>query len=96
MKAIVNTAPGQLEFQELPLPEPGAGQVRIRTGACAICATDLVMIAGWDRTGFPAIPGHEWAGTVDAAGRVCGAQASDIVGICIQASASSARQGDTL
>ena len=26
------------------------------------------MIAGWPRTGFPAIPGHEWAGTVDAAG----------------------------
>jgi 2-desacetyl-2-hydroxyethyl bacteriochlorophyllide A dehydrogenase len=26
------------------------------------------MIAGWDRTGFPAIPGHEWSGTVDAVG----------------------------
>jgi threonine dehydrogenase-like Zn-dependent dehydrogenase len=26
------------------------------------------MIAGWNRTGFPAIPGHEWAGTVDAVG----------------------------
>jgi threonine dehydrogenase-like Zn-dependent dehydrogenase len=26
------------------------------------------MIAGWGRTGFPAVPGHEWAGTVDAVG----------------------------
>jgi L-iditol 2-dehydrogenase/2-deoxy-scyllo-inosamine dehydrogenase len=26
------------------------------------------MIAGWERTGFPAIPGHEWSGVVDAAG----------------------------
>jgi threonine dehydrogenase-like Zn-dependent dehydrogenase len=26
------------------------------------------MIAGWDRTPFGAIPGHEWSGTVDAAG----------------------------
>jgi 2-desacetyl-2-hydroxyethyl bacteriochlorophyllide A dehydrogenase len=42
--------------------------VRIRTGACGICATDLHMIAGWDRTPFPSIPGHEWAGTVDALG----------------------------
>ena len=26
------------------------------------------MIAGWQRTGFPAIPGHEWSGIVDALG----------------------------
>lgn len=68
MKAIVNTAPGKLEWLELPTPEPKGTQVRIRTAACGICATDLEMIAGWDRTGFPAIPGHEWGGTVDAVG----------------------------
>ena len=68
MKAIVNTGPGRLELLDRPKPGPGPGQVRIRTGACGICATDLEMIAGWDRTGFPSIPGHEWAGTVDAAG----------------------------
>ena len=68
MKAIVNTAPNRLELLDWPLPHPGPGQVRIRTGACAICATDLNMIAGWERTGTPAIPGHEWAGTVDAVG----------------------------
>jgi threonine dehydrogenase-like Zn-dependent dehydrogenase len=68
MKALVNTAPGRLEWKEWPKPEPGPGQARIRTGACGICATDLEMIRGWQRTGFPAIPGHEWAGTVDAVG----------------------------
>lgn len=68
MKAIVNTGPGRLEWLEQPTPEPGPGQVRIRTAACGICATDLAMIAGWDRTGFPSIPGHEWAGVVDAVG----------------------------
>lgn len=66
MKAIVNTSPETLEWQELPIPQPAAGQVRIRTGACGICATDLEMIAGWQRTGYPATPGHEWSGTVDA------------------------------
>ncbi len=50
------------------MPEPGPGQARIRTAACGICATDLEMIAGWNRTGFPAIPGHEWSGVVDAVG----------------------------
>lgn len=68
MKAIVNTAPGKLELQDWPVPEPGPGQVRIRTGAVGICATDLEMIAGWQRTACPAIPGHEWAGTVEALG----------------------------
>lgn len=68
MKAIVNTAPGQLAWQELPLPAPGPGQVCIRTAACAICATDLEMIKGWSRTACPAIPGHEWSGWVDATG----------------------------
>jgi threonine dehydrogenase-like Zn-dependent dehydrogenase len=68
MRAIVNTAPGRLEMLDWPLPEPGPGQVRIRTAACGVCATDLAMIAGWVRTGYPAIPGHEWAGTVDAVG----------------------------
>jgi 2-desacetyl-2-hydroxyethyl bacteriochlorophyllide A dehydrogenase len=68
MKAIVNTAVDRLEVLEYPLPQPGPGQVRIRTGACGICATDLLMISGWERTGFPSTPGHEWSGTVDAAG----------------------------
>jgi len=68
MRAIVNTGPGRLVLQEWPTPQPGAGQVRIQTGACAICATDLKMIGGWERTSFPAIPGHEWAGMVDAVG----------------------------
>jgi len=68
MDAIVNTAPGELEMQQHPMPTPGPGEVRIRTLACGICATDLEMIAGWDRTGFPGIPGHEWSGRVDELG----------------------------
>ncbi|MEO8394112.1 MAG: zinc-binding dehydrogenase [Chloroflexota bacterium] len=68
MKAIVNTSPDQLMLLDYDLPEPQPGQVRIRTVACGICATDLEMIAGWDRTAFPATPGHEWAGCVDAVG----------------------------
>jgi 2-desacetyl-2-hydroxyethyl bacteriochlorophyllide A dehydrogenase len=68
MKAIVNTAPNIMQWLDHPLPIPGPGQVRIRTGACGICATDLAMIAGWDRTGFPSTPGHEWSGSVDEVG----------------------------
>jgi threonine dehydrogenase-like Zn-dependent dehydrogenase len=68
MKAMVNTAPGVVEMRDVPLPQPGPGQVRVRTACCGICATDLEMIAGWQRTGFPSIPGHEWSGVLDAVG----------------------------
>lgn len=68
MRAIVNTGPGVLELRELPAPVPGPGQALIRTAFCGICATDLEMIAGWERTGFPSIPGHEWSGVVEAVG----------------------------
>ena len=68
MRAIVNTGPGRLEMQELPTPVPGPGEVRVRTAACGICATDLVMVSGWERTGFPSVPGHEWSGFVDDVG----------------------------
>src|SRR4051812_1521803 len=68
MKALVYAAPGALELREVPTPTPGRGQVRIRTAACGICATDLEMIAGAPRVRRPAILGHEWAGVVDAVG----------------------------
>ena len=68
MRAIVNSGPNRLEMLQLPQPQPGPGQVRIRTGACAICATDLLMFPGWERTDFPTIPGHEWSGMVEAVG----------------------------
>jgi len=44
MKALVNTAPGQLQWMDWPTPEPGPGQVRIRSGACGICATDCLLL----------------------------------------------------
>ena len=74
MNAIVNTAPGQVEWQQVAPPRPGPGQVLVRTAACGICATDLQMIAGWQRTGFPSIPGHEWSGVVEAAGEGAGSE----------------------
>ena len=68
MKTVANTAPEKLELCELPLPEPQAGQVRIRTAACGICATDLEMIDGSQRSRYPQILGHEWSGYVDKCG----------------------------
>ena len=68
MNAIVLSAPGRIEMRDVPTPAPGPGQVRIRTQACGICATDLVMIDGHPRVRPPAILGHEWSGVVEAVG----------------------------
>lgn len=68
MKALVCVGPSRLEVREIPCPVPGEGQVRIRTGACGICATDLLMIAGHERAPPGSILGHEWSGVVDAVG----------------------------
>lgn len=68
MQAIILTESGRLEMQEVEKPEPRAGQVRVRTAACGVCATDLEMLGGDERVARPAVLGHEWAGYVDAAG----------------------------
>ncbi|MGC9469606.1 MAG: zinc-dependent alcohol dehydrogenase [Anaerolineae bacterium] len=68
MKAIVNIGCSQLVMQELPTPEPAANQVRIRTATCGISSTDLKALAQCPSKGFPRIPGHQWAGVVDAVG----------------------------
>lgn len=68
MRAIVNTGPGKLDLLDWPQPEPGPGEVRVKTAFCGICSTDLKMIGGWQRTGVPSIPGHEWSGVVNAVG----------------------------
>lgn len=68
MKAIVLVAPRRLEMRDVPMPEPGRGQVLVRAAACGICATDLAMIDGNPRVRPPAVLGHEWAGVIERVG----------------------------
>jgi L-iditol 2-dehydrogenase len=69
MKCHLLAAPGRLELREIPSPQPGPGELRLRIGAALTCGTDLKAF----RRGHPKIPlpspfGHEFAGTVDAVG----------------------------
>jgi propanol-preferring alcohol dehydrogenase len=62
-------ATGEVEAVELPLPEPAAGQVRIRVSACGVCRTDLHVVDGdLPEPKLPVVPGHEIVGVVDALG----------------------------
>jgi len=60
---------GELRLDEIPRPEPGPGQVRVRVDACGVCRTDLHVVDG-DLTepALPLVPGHEIVGRIDALG----------------------------
>ena len=65
----VTRANGTFEIVEREIPEPGAGQVRIKVEACGICHSDAMTKEGlWAGIQYPRVPGHEVAGTVDAVG----------------------------
>ena len=50
---------------DLPRPEPAAGEARVRVLAAGICNTDLELVGGYYP--FTGIPGHEFVGRVEAA-----------------------------
>jgi alcohol dehydrogenase, propanol-preferring len=66
MKAMVLDRPGErLRLAELPVPEPGAGQILVRVKACAVCRTDLHVVDGeLPEPKLPLVPGHEIVGEV--------------------------------
>jgi alcohol dehydrogenase, propanol-preferring len=58
-----------LVAEDLPIPEPGPGQVLIRVSACAVCRTDLHVVDGDLRhPKLPLVPGHEIIGVVERMG----------------------------
>ena len=66
-----------LRLAELPLPEPAAGEVRMKVRCCGVCRTDLHVVEGdLPPQKMPVMPGHQIVGTVDALGPDCRAAAS--------------------
>jgi len=68
--AVVPHLGAKLEVREVPIPEPGAGQVLIRMQASGLCHTDIHAANGdWPvKPEPPFIPGHEGIGTVERLG----------------------------
>ena len=72
LDAIAPVGKSPLRLKETSLPEPAAGQVRVKVRCCAICRTDLHVIEGdLPQQTLPIIPGHQIVGTVDALGPEC-------------------------
>jgi len=71
MRAAIVTRPGSVRLARVPMPQPGAGQVRIRLEGCGVCASNLTPWAGPEWQAFPMEPGalgHEGWGIIDALG----------------------------
>ena len=68
MRALVFEGPGDVRFQDVPVPEVGGDEVLIRTRHAAVCGTDAHMLDG----AFPAkagiVMGHEASGVVEKVG----------------------------
>jgi alcohol dehydrogenase, propanol-preferring len=58
-----------LELVDLPAPEPGPGEVRLRVEVCGVCHTDLHTVEGELRPArLPITPGHQVVASIDALG----------------------------
>jgi len=83
MKAIqISEAggPDVLKLVELPIPEPGPGQVLLRVEATGVNFVEVYFRKGIYKAAFPLIPGSEAAGTIEELGPgVTGFAAGDAV-----------------
>jgi len=70
MKAAQIARPGaDFEIVEREIPQPAAGQVRLRVQACGVCHSDMFTKEGaWPGIQYPRVPGHEVAGIIDEVG----------------------------
>ena len=66
MKAAVITGVGEVEIQEIPIPELGSREVLVKIGAASICSWEQRTFIGKQKPGFPFLGGHENAGEVVA------------------------------
>jgi threonine dehydrogenase-like Zn-dependent dehydrogenase len=70
-RAAVIRESGSVELVDVPLPEPGEGEVRLRLEGTGVCGSDLPVWSGrpwFDYPQPPGAPGHEGWGVVDAVG----------------------------
>jgi len=70
MKAVYIKGKEDLEIAEVPVPEPGPDQVRLKVAYVGICGSDLHYYFNGANGTFvvrePLIPGHEMSGYIDA------------------------------
>lgn len=83
MKACVFHAPGDVSVVEMPVPEPGAGELLLRVGAAGLCHSDVRVYKGEKYARQGVVPGHEISGVIAAVGEGASTWAEgDRVSLC--------------
>jgi len=66
---VLEAARTPLALRDMPLPQPGAGEILVKIEACGVCRTDLHVVDGeLPHPKLPLVPGHEIVGRVAAIG----------------------------
>jgi propanol-preferring alcohol dehydrogenase len=68
LKQIAPIDKRPLELEEVPTPEPKAGEILVKVAACGVCHTELDEIEGRLKPKLPVILGHEIIGRVEKPG----------------------------
>jgi len=66
--AVLEEVGGDFILKDLPLKEPGPGQVLVKVLACGVCGSDKAEQQGHSMNSWPIVPGHEIVGEVVAFG----------------------------
>ena len=69
MNSIVIEKPNMLVIAQRPVPEPSAGEVRVKVKLAGICGSDSHIYRGHNPFAkYPRVIGHEFFGVIDAVG----------------------------
>ena len=72
MRGVIFHGPRDVRLEELPVPDPGPGEIVVKIGAALTCGTDFKAYRQGHRVllgSYPSPFGHELAGTVSALGQ---------------------------
>ena len=62
MKQSIMVSPGVIEFRDIPIPEPGPGEVLLRIKRIGVCGSDIHVNHGkHPYTSYPIVQGHEFS-----------------------------------
>lgn len=76
MQAAVMHAPGDIRFEEVPVPEIGPGDVLVKVAACGVCGSDIPRMNFSGAYRYPIICGHEFSGHIVEVG-------ADVTGLSV-------------
>ncbi len=70
MRQAIMTAPGKIEFRDVPVPVPGPDEILLRIHRIGVCGSDIHVWHGkHPYTKYPVVQGHEFSASVEEVGK---------------------------